>query len=188
MSNGIVGLAIGYFYISLIGKPILWGLDTSLIALFFFILGYCCGTNNFFYGKKSVILYVPMAIGALVNFKLSGNRVEMYLNDYGVFLIFVAVALCGTFATIGVSKVFEKSSFLQMVGQNSLYLYGAQFIFVDIFQIISKRYNLWGLRIFVSIPITIVLSVLCLFLLLAIKKYYDMLYGKCIEICNRICH
>lgn len=182
---GIVSLAVGWLYVTMVGVPLLWGSDTSLIALFFLLLGYCLGTNSFLYSKKSIILFVPMLAGALVNYKLCGYRVEMYANNYGVFLIFVLVALCGIFATIALGKIAVKVKFLQMLGKSSLYLYGAQIVFTDTFQKIANEYNLWWLSIKVSVPITICLTVVCLVLLLLIKKYYEKLYTKCLAISNR---
>lgn len=183
--SAIASLAIGWLYLSKIGIPLPWGIETSFIALFFFLLGYCLGTDNLLYSKMSIVLFIPMIIGALVNYKLSGYRVEMFANQYGVFLIYVLVALCGIFATIAASKIVTNVKFLQMLGKNSLYLYGAQLIFTVTFQEIANEYNLWWLSIKITLPITIVLTITCLTLLLLIKKYYERLYEKCLLIFNK---
>ena len=124
-----------------------------------------------------------MIFGAFWNFKFCGCRVEMYANQYGNFLVFLLVAFCGIFATIAVGKILEHAKFLQMLGTSSLYLYGAQLIFADIFQQMASEYNLWWLSIKVSVPITMGLAVVSLTLLLWVKKYYDRFYAKCMLLC-----
>ena len=66
----------------------------------------------------------------------------MWGNDYGNLILFVIGAFSGCVATIALSKQV-KLKILEYYGKMTLFLYGMQLVFTEVFRIACWKYNLY---------------------------------------------
>lgn len=168
-----IALIVGYVYCYLIHITLPWSVDAAIMALFFGGLGYCCKKLVEKIDGKYISLYLLLIPVALWNYHLSDNkRVEMWGNDYGNLILFVIGAFSGCVATIALSKQV-KLKILEYYGKMTLFLYGMQLVFTEIFRMASWKYNLYKISTGYSIVMSVVLTILLLIIFPPFKKPYD---------------
>lgn len=154
-------------------------IDTALISVFFICIAY---VSNTIIGKTKwlcVVLYIPMIIIASINYNMSGKRIEMYTNDYGNYLFFIIASFCGIIATIGLANInlFTNNSLLNLLGKESMYMYGSQLIFLSMKRIILPKTGIYSLDSMIQIIIGLFISCFLIMILLKMKPlYYSILY------------
>lgn len=80
--------------------------------------------------KKHIYAFVAIVgniLCAILNYKAAGSRVEMVVNEYGIFVIFVVGAVLGVYAVIHICKILEGtkwSKIISYIGKNSIVFYG----------------------------------------------------------------
>ncbi len=166
-----IGFTLDYYDITL---P--WGFDTALVAFFFFSIGYSFKETIYRIKGWYIVFYIPTILIAYGNYRLFGKRIEMYSNDYGNYILFLISGLLGIIATIGISKIklFSNNKVLLEIGKESLYLYGAQLFFVNIYNALINRFEFGAF----SLVIEVVMPFLILTVLWIIKPLYYYVYTR----------
>lgn len=154
------------------------GADTAMIAFFFFAMGYLFKDKQQMIRYHYILLYIPMIAFTYLNYKLSGCRIEMYSNDYGYFLLFLLEGSFGIFATLGMAKFIKDISFINNMGKESLYLYGAQTIMLALlYNEIIPRFHLEHYSLVVKSILGFIFSVAVFVILWFLKPiYYKLLH------------
>ena len=122
-------VGIGFIYYQNGGGSLPWNIDTSLMALPFFWMGYIFRTHPSmqtpFLTKKigsvslAVILYLLSVWLLMYSIEKTGFGLEMYYNKYGILPVTYICAFAGIFFTIIVSNHIE-IRWLTYIGKNSL--------------------------------------------------------------------
>ena len=121
----LVGCIIVLIYYEIGGKCWLWNIDLSIMALFFYIIGYAFKRKqifeNYIIKHKVVCIIITGAwvLGTFVNGHLFNTVLDMYNNKYGVFVISYIVAILGIIIVCCVSR-YIKVDFIGYIGKNSL--------------------------------------------------------------------
>lgn len=167
-------MAIGLLYVKIVAFPLIYGLDTSLVAFGFWGIGYAMkDILSKMASSKWIVMYIIMVPVAYLNFKQSGQRIEMYANNYGNAVMFMIAAIAGVLGTIGLSKVFENKKQLSELGKYSLYIYGMQNIFKVYVGKYYDRYSFYEERCYKTILLGVILSFIVLIIIWPIRKLYD---------------
>ena len=80
--------------------------------------------------KKHIYAFAAIVgniLCTVLNYNLTGSRVEMVVNEYGIFVIFIIGALLGVYALIHICKILEGtkwSKIISYIGKNSIVFYG----------------------------------------------------------------
>ena len=127
ISMVIYVLARIYFYFNPNSRWI-WNIDVCFTAQFFFILGKLLANlkilekeeNKRKLLKKMIICFSIMLLLGGINYKLSGGRIDIYANDYGLPIITELAALLGIVGTIKLAHITTNIRILQYIGKNSL--------------------------------------------------------------------
>jgi fucose 4-O-acetylase-like acetyltransferase len=181
--SSILALLLG-FGLDMFQCPLPLCIDTALIATFFICMAYVVKELLESTRWYLCCLYIPMSIIAFLNHNISGKRIELYSNDYGNYLLFIVSSFCGILATISFAKLrfFTNNSFLNLLGKESIYMYGSQLIFLSL---ISVLFPVIGIGSYSSVTKTIIGFIFCIVLilfLLGIKPLYykilDMVLNK----------
>lgn len=168
-----VALIVGYCYCKLIHVTMPWNIDAAVMAVFFGGLGYCSKTLVEKIKVWQMVLYLLLVPVALLNYRLNNySRVEMWGNSYGNLILFVAGAFLGGTATIALAKQ-AKIQILEYYGKQTLYLYGMQLVFAEVFKLCCETYHLYSISMVYSVGIAVVLTVLLFAVLTPLKKPYD---------------
>ena len=175
----IVGFAIfggGILYSKIFEVTLPWAIDASLVATPIMILGYLCARNNYFIKKLFVSAFGGLIVNILltfINYKISGVRVDMWGNQYGVAVLFVFESITGIISLISFAKLLEntKGKILQNIGKKSLYIYG---IHSSILVLLNQVYFVEVNQI-VAIMFTVAELVIIFGVLLLLEKYIHIL-------------
>ncbi len=124
----IVMSIIGYLYSSYLGIVLPWSIDIAINGLPFMILGYLFTKRKLFFNnyifniKMFPIYFLFNIICGSINYILTGKRLDMYINSYGNYFLYIGAAISGILMTIVVCKkiVMPQISF---IGRNSLIYY-----------------------------------------------------------------
>lgn len=119
--------------------------NVSLVALFFFYIGFIykkCELKIAISSKIAFIAFIILCISAKMNFK-----VDMRINYYSNFLVFVVDAILGIYFMLTLIKKLDKLKFefifLKYAGKNTITIMALQLICFKIISIIQvKLYNL----------------------------------------------
>ena len=174
----LLGLFLDKFDISL---P--FGADTALIAAYFMCTAYVIKE---LIGKLKwicVALYIPMGLITFLNYTMSGKRVEMYSNDYGNYVLFILASLCGIIATIGLANISSvtNNSLLNILGKESMYMYGSQLIFFSVMNVILPKTGIYSLGSIIQTAIGLAISGIITFILLKMKPLYYFVLNKFVK-------
>lgn len=127
--SSIVFPCLGLVYFKVLHRvEFPWNADVSLMAYPFFFAGYWCKLNRerieqFLQEKgKYTIVAAAIIVNLLFSFistKISGEWLDMYLNQYGIPLLVYPAAFAGIVYMVAFSKWFTAKPILY-IGQNSL--------------------------------------------------------------------
>lgn len=123
-------LTSGAIYYHFGGKPLVWNIDTVIMALPFFYVGHLLSDN----GKcavritemkksRAALLFVVLLIGNIIfnllTHYISGESLDMYFCQYGVLPLTYISAFCGIFAFM-ILSIILRSRFVEFFGRHSL--------------------------------------------------------------------
>lgn len=173
--SSIILLFSGYVYCEYIDIKLPWGIDASVVASSFIILGYLVKKNFWFYIHNSksfkicgLFFIIPNIFFAFFNYRIMDRTVGMWSNNYGNLIYFVLSAISGTVFIIWFCMKIKSINFILEIGQHSLVYYGIHVIFVELFRIIVSKIpniNVWienteiGKFIFGTISVIITLAI-----------------------------
>ena len=123
-------LTAGGLYYHFGGKPLIWNIDTVIMALPFFYVGHLLSVNGkcvsqIINMKKSsaALLFVAFLISNIVfnllTHYISGESLDMYFCQYGVLPFTYISAFCGIFAFM-ILAIILRSRFVEFFGRHSL--------------------------------------------------------------------
>ncbi len=126
----LILLTTGAIYYHFGGKPLIWNIDTVIMALPFFYVGHLLSDN----GKcavritemkksRAALLFVVFLIGNIVfnllTHYISGESLDMYFCQYGVLPLTYISAFCGIFAFM-ILSIILRSRVVEFFGRHSL--------------------------------------------------------------------
>lgn len=170
-------LFAGYLYISYIGVLTPWAIETALIAIMFFEIGYCYGRyiekiKNFYIG----IIAINIIIGAS-NYILSSEQVDMYSNSYGNIVLFIIAALSGIVFMCAISKKI-KIKIISIIGKNSLYFFAMHFYVIDIINCCTEQLMVGVYNDMVRAIINLCLTLICVLVMFPFLNIYKLVIKK----------
>jgi hypothetical protein len=123
-------MTIGYLYYYFGGTPLVWNIDTTLMALPFFYVGHIFSSEERLMSKisdmkksKAVIFIISFLVGNvifnLLTIHISGECLDMNLCEYGFLPLTYLSAIFGIFAFLIFSVRFQ-SRFVEFMGRHSL--------------------------------------------------------------------
>jgi fucose 4-O-acetylase-like acetyltransferase len=187
---------LGCLYNKLVGKPLPWSLDITMISVGFYGSGYFYkeyrSKLDRFINKKTFacLISINMAAG-YVNFIHSGTRVDLYNSSLGNIGLFYLSAFSGIGAFIILIKRIKYSKNLQYIGENSLiYLSLHQKIVFFLFNLIIHNF-LTGSDSIIEIPIvkgllyTVIAAIALVPAVYSINHFFPFMLGKTKRRSNR---
>ena len=126
----LILLTTGVIYYHFGGRPLIWNIDTVIMALPFFYVGHLLSDN----GKcavritemkksRAALLFVVFLIGNIVfnllTHYISGESLDMYFCQYGVLPLTYISAFCGIFAFM-ILSIILRSRVVEFFGRHSL--------------------------------------------------------------------
>jgi len=182
-------MVVGYIYCEYIDIKLPWGIDASLIASSYIIIGYLFKETMMNIFKKieqlGFLFIIPNVIFAFVNYKILGRTIGMWSNNYGNFLYFVLSAVSGIIFIVWICNRIKSLKFVLDIGEHSIVYYGIHIIFIEIFKIcISKipELNVWVNETEIGKLVLGTISVI--FTLIAVK-FLTPLFEKLISVINK---
>lgn len=129
----------GACYYKIGGGPLIWNLDISIMASFFFVMGYICRKHeiiNLVMNLNKDIVFIAMLIINVACWRLSiyltGTSLNMYGEQYGVVPLTYTAAIAGIGIIVMISRKFS-NKIVRYIGRNSMiYLAWHQTIFIPI--------------------------------------------------------
>lgn len=126
----LIFIPVGIAYNHFVGMPLPGNFDIICYVLLFFFAGHACRKSGLFekewINKRPLLwFFVFMTVSLLLgfaNYSITGRRIDMYCNEYGVIPITYAAAFAGVFAMLCLSRTI-KSRVLSYIGRNSILFY-----------------------------------------------------------------
>ena len=169
----IIAATIG-FVLAEFNLTLPFGADTALVAVAFFESGTMLKKYEKIVDEKYMAAYIVITLTlSILNFKLCGQRIEMYSCDYGNMLLFVIASFSGIMGTVTLAKKLADNRLLEKMGKSAMYLYGAQLV---PFSIYSRMYIAGSVT---KVVIGMLTVIIIGSILLLIKPLYDKLVVKC---------
>lgn len=124
----IFSAIVGYVYFRYINKLLPWSVDAALTATFFLGLGYLSKECKEKFDKIvsiriAIILVVLNIFTAYLNYRIFGERVDLYACKQGNILLYYISAISGIYMCISIKRLLKKNDILTIVGKNSLIYY-----------------------------------------------------------------
>lgn len=127
----IISALIGYLLSTFQrDTKLFFGLETAFTGIVFFGAGYLWNTNEklkHLFIKRKILLLVIAVISAItfawLNFHFYGSQIDMRLNRLNNYYFFYLGAFSGIAASIVLSMIINKNSFLEYFGKYSLILF-----------------------------------------------------------------
>lgn len=179
---------MGYLYNKLVGIPLPWSLDITMISVSFYGIGYLCKENIsrlecFVNIKSFIVLGIINIISGLLNVILSGERTDMFYGNYGNYFLFFIAALTGISAFIIFTKLIKNIALFQYVGRNSLiYLALHQTIIFTLLDIVTNKYFVNAK--FLEVPMlkgllyTVITLILIVPIIYVVNNHLPFILGK----------
>ena len=126
----LILLTTGAIYYHFGGKPLIWNIDTVIMALPFFYVGHllldngkCAVRITEMKKSRAALLFVVFLIGNIVfnllTHYISGESLDMYFCQYGVLPLTYISAFCGIFAFM-ILSIILRSRVVEFFGRHSL--------------------------------------------------------------------
>jgi acyltransferase len=187
---GLVSLSvIGCLYNKMVGKPLPWSIDISLISVGFYGLGFFykefkMKLERYLTLNTFIVFLITNMVTGYLNFVNSGERVDFYDSSLGNIILFYLSALSGIGMFVILIKQMKQSKILQYIGENSLiYLAFHQKIVFVLFNLIVQNTLLDSEKL-VENPFikgslyTLMASLILVPVVFAIKRYFPFVLGK----------
>lgn len=180
----MVLVVLGSIYVS-IGPNLPWMLDTSLVMLFFFSMGYISSVKQWKVDLKIALLAAVIHLSALwLNYKILGLTVDPMTNRFGNIIYFMAESVGGIIVMIFIAKKIKKCKFVNYIGKNSLVFYGfldimafiPDILVYNIFHIELEKIGMWNIVIWLMYAIIICVTIIPINVLL--NNHFKFLIGK----------
>jgi fucose 4-O-acetylase-like acetyltransferase len=180
---------LGCFYNKLVGRPLPWSLDVTMISVGFYGAGffykeYRQKLDRFIKNKTFVCLITINIAAGYLNYIHSGTRVDLYNSSLGNIGLFYISAFSGIGAFIILIKRIKYNKNLQYIGENSLiYLSLHQKIVFFLFNLIIHNF-LTGSDSIMAIPLvkgllyTVIAAVALVPAVYSINHYFPFMLGK----------
>lgn len=154
----IFAYGISYIYANLLNEVTIvngyhlprlpFKLDSALMALFFFYLGYEDKERNIIFKiieNKKYIVFLILICLFIVNiiFGLCLNKtINLAMNSYGNLLYFLISSISGIYMVIIISSLIKKAQIIEFYGKNSLAIFSLHSFFLYLFAgILTKLYS-----------------------------------------------
>ena len=131
-----IGVALTLVFLVFVGQKayesnwyLIWNWDLVPVATIFILLGVLTRRHLSEIEKYLTLKFLPIAavisiaVG-LLNYKLSGYRVDLYYQQIGNHLLFYISAIAGIWATITLFKVIPEAEWFKSIGKKTLIYYG----------------------------------------------------------------
>ena len=166
---------VGYLYVQLIGKIVPWSLDVMCISVGFFGAGYFCANNYLaVFDKMSRISLAPLyfAVTASVLFinELLNQKIDMYMDKFGIYPLFYIGAFAGILMAVGVFKALPPLRPLVFLGRNTLAYYAIHIIYFRLFRMFLPFDN-WAVDVSLAAILLAPTAVL-------LNKFLPVIVGK----------
>jgi len=176
--------ALGFFWVSVNGPRLPWGINIALCALPIFSAGYF--SKSIFDGlsnKSLICITICLCLFVSIIVSSSNGRIDMNYWEYGNVALFYVGAFSGVLMVISLSKLIECNGFLAWVGKNTLVilcLHNLAFTFVRGIMVYIFHVNL---NVFTgAIFLNVIFCVLSIFILIpvaiGINNYAPWIIGK----------
>ncbi len=129
----VIAFAVaGLYYYKMGGGGIFWNIDVCMTTMPFFYAGYVCRKTDFIdsrilKNKWKWLLCVGFialdAVCAIVNFKTTGQFLELWGNQYGNPVLTYICAFSGIFAVIILADACHGFAPLRYIGENTMLFY-----------------------------------------------------------------
>lgn len=139
---------LGCFYNKMVGKPLPWSIDISMISVGFYGAGYLFkeyrGKFERFVNIKTFVFLIAINITTgYINYVHSGARVDFYNSSLGNIFLFYLSAFSGIGAFVILTKLFKINKGLKYIGKNSfIYLALHQNIVFFLFNLFIQKTGL----------------------------------------------
>lgn len=107
-----------------------FGFEIALTGLVFFGAGYLLKIHKQFFilfAQQKALLAITamlcMVLIATINYHISGEKIDMRVNQFGNILLFYLGAFGGIIAWVTISRMLAKNIFLEYIGKHSLVLF-----------------------------------------------------------------
>lgn len=154
-----------------------FGLDVSLVAVFFLATGYLFKDRLLSFNPGFFVLLL-LGAASLVSSSLNG-RVDMNFNTYNNMLLFLASSFSGALFYLGISRKLPPLKPVEYVGMNSLLIFPLQ---VVVFSLITLAYRTLHIsmdkqNIFHAIALVIVALLITLPISYLLRKHASRVIG-----------
>lgn len=166
-------------YYRLGGISLPWNIDVCLTGLLFFFGGYLFKLNysevkNFVSFKMSILLFICFLIinvlFGYLSYYLSGERFDMFYNDYGIPIFSCISSFAGIGMIIIISHWFTLK-FISYIGKNSIIYYAVhQAIMVTILRNILYYLNIGIYNIYSSFNLRVLELILIIVILTIVNE------------------
>lgn len=126
---------IGVLYVNIVGIGIPWKVETALLIMPFFTLGYVAKsweqkTTRYSIYITGISLVLNIIFG-LINYVISDNTyVDLRIDEIGNPFLFLISAFCGILAFYFAFRCLEEIKALSYIGRNSIIFYGLNYMSV----------------------------------------------------------
>ena len=188
VAAGVFAL-LGYVNYRFIPIVLPFSIGTALVGIAFYFLGNevrWLGEKSEMKGWKNgttvLLSFAIVTLSAIYN-----DRVYLYCNQYGNYLVFIVAALCGICMMKGscewLSEKIGRSKTAEYISKNTLLICGFHLMCYTIIKGIAVYIIGLPLDVFVgSIPVNILLSIggilMCTPIIYIVNKYFPFLIGK----------
>ncbi|MCR3757913.1 acyltransferase family protein [Clostridium felsineum] len=159
-------------------------LDVAFTGIAFYIMGDFAKNIKIKFKLNTIPMLLIMAFLTLIlSIGLNNTIVQMIVDRYGNYLVFIVTSLTGSLSIIILSNLIGEFKLLEWLGKNSLAIMGLHFIiFIVILDPIQSALKLPLGNFFFRSLVTLVDIGICLAVLKpiieAINKYLPFIFGK----------
>jgi acyltransferase len=151
-----------------------FSLDTALVAIFFFMVGF--ESKSFSFSKERFYPFIIVAT-AMINFWLSLNfdRIMMISNNYPEFAVLFTMPFLGITTYFLAAMMIRQNKILEYIGKNSLIFFSFNYPLMIKLSTVGKllQVNLFGSLLFSFIQIVTIVPIV-----FVLTKFFPFLLGK----------
>ena len=189
-----IGVAIALGCLVFVGQKayesnwyLIWNWDLVPVATIFILLGVLTRRHLSEIEKYLTLKFLPIAavisiaVG-LLNYKLSGYRVDLYYQQIGNHLLFYISAIAGIWATIALFKLIPEVEWFKSIGKKTLIYYGVHspivLVLVEkLVSALSTKYNGIFVNGYVTATVTTILTIVGCELIVQIFRGTNFPFG-----------
>lgn len=158
---------IGLLYAAFVTKALPNGVDAVPIAATFVYVGYSFITGNGYLFLKrlkaynGIVLLIINVILGYYNMRFIGDFVDMYYGRYGNPILFTGTAITGILLILFCCIRFNKFTWLEHIGRNTLHIYCLHQLFIEIVYKLLEKFMILGKLSITLKAILITILVIC---------------------------